>query len=85
MTTPWNDTYKTKRAQTAAILPSDTKPIRTAPMTAEEFDGYLARIRRDLRDAGAPLVRRDGLAVREKAEREAAHELRGMIEKARAA
>lgn len=85
MTTPWNDTYKTNRGETAAIVKSDTKPIRTAPMSDDEFHAELARSRREIEARGGLLVDRSQLGATEKAEREAAHELRGMIERSKEA
>lgn len=45
------------RGETAAILPSDTRPKRTEPMTDEEFRAALDRERRELIAAGKPLWR----------------------------
>ena len=61
-----------QKGETAAILPSETKPMRTKPMTDEEFTAYLAMETRRLLDAGEPLFRDDLIAVSEKAARIAA-------------
>lgn len=42
--------------ETAAIVPSETKPARTAPMTDAEFAGLLARERREIIERGGLLV-----------------------------
>lgn len=55
-----------RRGETAAIVPSETKPLRNKPMTDDEFDAYYAQIRRELLDAGRPLVTDSSLAVQEK-------------------
>ena len=39
-----------KRGEAAAIVPSETKPVRASKMTDDEFDAYLARERRKLDD-----------------------------------
>lgn len=46
----------TKRGETAAIVPSDTQPIRKAPMTEAEFWEQLAQRRREIEAAGKPLI-----------------------------
>jgi len=55
-----------------AIVPSETKPARTKPMTNAEFERELALIRRQLTERGVPLVNRECMAAQEKAERIAA-------------
>lgn len=45
----------TKRGQTAAIVKSETKPIRTEPMTMDEMYALLARERAEIEAAGRPL------------------------------
>lgn len=42
--------------ETAAIVPSETKPARTAPMTDAEFAGLLAKERREIIERGGLLV-----------------------------
>lgn len=44
-----------RKGETAAILPSETKPARKAPMTMTEFEAELERSRRELLAAGRPL------------------------------
>ena len=61
----------TKRGETAAIVPSETKG-RVKPMSDSEFVAALARERRLLEEAGLPLVRGDLLGANEKAGRIAA-------------
>jgi len=61
-----------RRGETAAIVPSETKPARTKPMTNAEFERELALIRRQLTERGVPLVNRECMAAQEKAERIAA-------------
>lgn len=61
-----------RNRETAAIVPSETKPARTKPMTDAEFERELALIRRQLTERGIPLTRLDGIAVQEKPERIAA-------------
>lgn len=63
-----------RRGEGAAILPNETKPSRTKPMTDAEFERELALIRRQLTERGMPLVNRDCMAAQEKAERIAAQE-----------
>jgi hypothetical protein len=57
--------------ETAAVIPSDTKPIRKEPMTMTEFDVLYQAIREELIRAGLPLFRDDMIACAEKATREA--------------
>lgn len=42
----------TKRGESAAIVPSDTQPIRKEPMTNDELFEQLARDRREIEEAG---------------------------------
>lgn len=44
-----------KRGQTAAIVKSETKPIRKEPMTEAEFWEQLDQQRREIEAAGRPL------------------------------
>lgn len=60
------------KGNTFAIVPSETKPARTKPMTDAEFERELALIRRQLTERGMPLTRLDGIAAQEKPERIAA-------------
>lgn len=46
----------TKRGQTAAIVKSETKPIRKEPMTEAEFWEQLDQQRREIEAAGKPLI-----------------------------
>ena len=46
----------TKRGETAAIVPSETKPVRKAPMTMDEMYALLARERAEIEAAGRPLI-----------------------------
>lgn len=48
------------RGETAAILPSESKPSRAEPMTDAEFEAALGRERRELIAAGKPLWREVG-------------------------
>ena len=64
-----------RRGEAAAIVPSETKPARTKPMTNAEFERELALIRRQLTERGMPLTRLDGIAVQEKEDRIAAQEV----------
>lgn len=68
-----------RRGETAAIVPSETKPARTKPMTDAEFERELALIRRQLTERGIPLTRLDGIAVQEKPERIAAAQRRKAV------
>ncbi len=45
----------TKRGEKPAIVKSETKPIRKAPMTMDEMYALLARERREIEAAGRPL------------------------------
>jgi hypothetical protein len=69
----------TRRGETAAILKSETKG-RIKPMTEAEFIAALARERRLLKDAGAPLIRLDMGGSDEKQARIAAHMARTRVE-----
>jgi hypothetical protein len=69
----------TRRGETAAILKSETKG-RVKPMTMDEFELALARERRLLLDAGAPLFRLDMGGADEKQARIAAHIARTRVE-----
>lgn len=55
---------RTKRGETAAIVPSETKPARAGAMTDTEFEALYQAIRRELIDAGQPLYRDDMPAAR---------------------
>ena len=59
----------TKRGETAAILPSESKPIRTEPMTDAELWELLAAERREIEAAGRVLHDPECMAAREKAQR----------------
>ncbi len=59
----------TKRGQTAAIVKSETKPIRTEPMTMDEMYALLARERAEIEAAGRVLHDPECMAAREKANR----------------
>lgn len=45
----------TKRGETAAIVPSETKAGRKEPMTMDEFWAELAKSRKGIEAAGKPL------------------------------
>ncbi len=46
----------TKRGEKPAIVKSEIKPIREAPMTEAEFWEQLAQQRREIEAAGKPLI-----------------------------
>lgn len=55
---------RTKRGETAAIVPSETRSGRNRPMTDGEFEAAYQAIRRELMATGQPLYRDDAPAAR---------------------
>lgn len=53
--TPWNDTYKARRGETAAIVPAEYT-VPAEKMTDEQFEALLALERRRLIEQGRKLI-----------------------------